>query len=101
MSLIFLSQRFPLFLEFMEVYDITTLFRIESGWKQNPALHIGVYPNMCPKYYHHVFMVILHFLYAKWLNYNKGWITPFRFSNYSGYLWKYFIPISPLVSNGD
>lgn len=65
MSLIFLSQRFPLFLEFEEVYDITTLFRIEFGGKQNPALHIGAYPNMCPKYYHRVFMVILHFLYAE------------------------------------
>lgn len=65
MSLILLSQRFALCFEFEEIYDITALFRMECGGKQNPVLHIRVYLNMCPKYYHRVFMVILHFLYAE------------------------------------
>lgn len=65
MSLILLSQRFSLCLEFEEIYDIIALFRMESGGKQNPVLHIRVHLNMCHKYYRHVFMVILHFLYAE------------------------------------
>ena len=65
MSLIFLSQRFSLCLEFEEIYDITPLFRKESGGKQNPVLHLPMYLNMCYKYYHLVFMVTLHFLYAE------------------------------------
>lgn len=46
MSLIFLSQRFSLCLEFEEIYDITPLFRKESGGKQNPVLHLPVYMNV-------------------------------------------------------
>lgn len=88
MSLIFLSQRFSLCLGFEEVYDVTALFRMEFGGKQNPVLPIQVGLNMCHKHYHRVFMVILHFLYAEWLNYNKGWITPFRFRSDSAYLWE-------------
>lgn len=65
MSLISLSQRFSLYFEFEEIYDITTLFRMESGRRQTPVLHMQVYLNMCHKYYYHVFMVILHSLYAE------------------------------------